>query len=578
MVSPRDGSHRSDGLALVLLFLGIASAVIVFLPAEGRLAVPAHAGLAVLLGQATFLLPLALVAASVTLLAHSSRPEAPLPGCRFVGAGLLVVAALPAEHLLSAAPGESLARAEAGGGTGVVGHWLASGLLAWLGQGLTAVVLASALLAGVLLAFDIRPASVLRHLASAARWCRRWGTPARGGQPAPPNGRPSRPARPVASWRLRTGPSPIASTPSSAADRPPVTTAPPVVAGGPVALDALCESAAWRGCPGRLRLGLGLDATGAPVVADLARMPHLLVAGGSQWRKRDCLNAIVASLAGHLGPDQLRLLLIDTGHDQALRRADLPHLLCSVVSDADGALNALEGVLHEMDRRYTLFTASGVRDIVGYGYSARAGGEPLPYLVVVVDDLADVIVAAGPNGNGEDALSRLAQFARATGIHLVVATATPRQDVITDRVRRDFPARLAFAVPSEADSRTILDQAGAERLVADDEALFLAGDATRPVRLRAALVSEGQLAARVDRRPAPGVRAATPDGEGSGPPVEHDDASDVVAHDEVYEQGAELAERVGRVSVVLLQRRLGIEAEAARRLRARLIADGVAEA
>lgn len=311
-------------------------------------------------------------------------------------------------------------------------------------------------------------------------------------------------------------------------------------------------------------------------MADLARMPHLLVAGGSQWRKRDCLNAIVASLAGQLGPDQLRLLLIDTGHAQALRRADLPHLLCPVVSDAGGALDALEGVLHEMDRRYTVFTASGVRDIVGYGHSARAGGEPLPYLVVVVDDLADVIVAAGPKG--QDALSRLAQLARATGIHLVVATATPRQDVITDRVRREFPARLAFAVPSEADSRTILDQAGAERLVAEDEALFLAGDATRPVRLRAALVSEGQLAARVDRRPAPGARAATPDGEDSGPPGEHDDASDEAADDEVYDQGAELAERVGRVSVVLLQRRLGIEAEAARRLRARLIADGVAEA
>jgi DNA segregation ATPase FtsK/SpoIIIE, S-DNA-T family len=240
---------------------------------------------------------------------------------------------------------------------------------------------------------------------------------------------------------------------------------------------------------GRLSIGFGKDITGRPIVADLGRMPHLLVAGATGAGKSVCLNVIIASLLATCTPDQLQLLLIDPKRVELIEYNGIPHLISDCICDPKLAAGALYELTKEMDMRYERFARAGVRKIEEF--NAENPGEHMPYIVVVIDELADLMLVAPTRV--ETSICRIAQLARATGIHLVVATQRPSVDVITGLIKANIPSRIAFAVSSQVDSRTILDMAGAERLLGRGDMLFLPIDAPKPIRVQGALVTPAEI-------------------------------------------------------------------------------------
>lgn len=282
-----------------------------------------------------------------------------------------------------------------------------------------------------------------------------------------------------------------------------------------VALREVLESREFRDCARQapLTVALGCDVAGRARAGDLAGFPHVLVAGATGAGKSAFLNALIAGLLTCATPDVLRLLLIDPKRVELALYADIPHLLAPVVTDPAEAVAALERALAEMDRRLRLFARHGVRHLEGYA-ALRAGGqtpelEPLPRIVIVIDELADLMQAAGDAV--ERAICRLAQLARATGIHLVVATQRPSVDVVTGLIKANIPTRVAFMVPSAVDSRTILDHGGAEHLLGRGDLLFLAADAPAPERLQGAWIADGEITdlARFWQRQASQIGAPT---------------------------------------------------------------------
>ncbi len=240
---------------------------------------------------------------------------------------------------------------------------------------------------------------------------------------------------------------------------------------------------------GKLSIGLGKDISGRPIIADLGRMPHLLVAGATGAGKSVCLNAILASLLSTSTPDQVQLLLIDPKRVELTSYNGVPHLIKDCITDAKLAAGALFELTKEMDVRYERFARAGVRKIEEYNH--QHPDERLPYIVVAIDELADLMLVAPTRV--ETSICRIAQLARATGIHLVVATQRPSVDVITGLIKANIPSRIAFAVSSQVDSRTILDMAGAERLLGRGDMLYLPIDAPKPVRVQGALVSGDEI-------------------------------------------------------------------------------------
>ncbi len=243
-----------------------------------------------------------------------------------------------------------------------------------------------------------------------------------------------------------------------------------------------------------LSMALGKDITGRPVFGDLGKMPHLLVAGATGAGKSVCLNCIIASLLVTATPDQLKLLMIDPKRVELTIYNGIPHLLNEVITDPGMAAGALASITREMDTRYTRFAKAGVRKIEEY--NAKFPDEKLPYIVVVIDELADLMLIAP--AKVEMLIMRLAQLARATGIHLVVATQRPSVDVITGLIKANIPSRIAFAVSSQVDSRTILDMGGAERLLGRGDMLYLPIDAPKPIRAQGALVTNLEIERLVD--------------------------------------------------------------------------------
>ncbi|MGH7748058.1 MAG: DNA translocase FtsK, partial [Candidatus Dormibacteria bacterium] len=235
-----------------------------------------------------------------------------------------------------------------------------------------------------------------------------------------------------------------------------------------VTLRDIVQSAAFAAVPSRLAVALGADVSGQPVVGDLARMPHLLIAGATGSGKSVCLNAVLAGFLLQATPAELRLILVDPKRVELSGFAGIPHLMHAVVVDADLAVEALHGVVTEMDRRYQLLAARGVRNLDGY--NALAGVERLPRVVVVIDELADLMMLAAEDV--EKHICRLSALARAVGIHLVVATQRPSVDVITGLIKANIPSRIAFAVSSGGDSRVVLDEMGAEKLVGRGDMLY----------------------------------------------------------------------------------------------------------
>jgi S-DNA-T family DNA segregation ATPase FtsK/SpoIIIE len=343
-----------------------------------------------------------------------------------------------------------------------------------------------------------------------------------------------------------------------------------------VALRDTIESENFRRIKSPLRFVLGQDVAGNPVAADLAAMPHLLIAGTTGSGKSVCVNSIICCLLLFNTPDELRLLMVDPKRVELTGYNGIPHLLAPVVVELERVVGALQWVTREMDQRYHKLAQAGARNINDYNARLAARGDKkLPHLVVIIDELADLMMLS-PDET-ERQITRLAQLARATGIHLVIATQRPSVDVVTGLIKANFPARVAFAVASGVDSRVILDQPGAERLLGRGDMLFQAPDAAAPVRLQGAFVSETEIQLLVTYwqslvgavEAAPMATGGTVDALPGGIPLKQMamwDEENAEELDPLYAEAVDLVRRQGRASISMLQRRLRIGYTRAARL------------
>lgn len=316
----------------------------------------------------------------------------------------------------------------------------------------------------------------------------------------------------------------------------------------------------------RLALALGKGVSGEPVVADLARMPHLLIAGATGAGKSVCINSIIACLLMHATPEEVRFVMIDPKRVELSAFAEIPHLALSrVIVDMDEVVGTLGAVIHEMDDRYKKFAALAVRNLEGYNRHPKVN-KPLPYWVVIIDELADLMMAAP--FEVEKQICRLAQLARATGIHLVVATQRPSVDVITGLIKANFPTRIAFAVTSQVDSRTILDSAGAEKLLGRGDMLYMPTDAMKPMRIQGVYVSDAEIERLVEFWTSERFRNLKPEVYDhlveEAKAVQESEAEP--ADDPMLERARALASEHTRISTSMLQRRLRIGYPRAARL------------
>ena len=260
-----------------------------------------------------------------------------------------------------------------------------------------------------------------------------------------------------------------------------------------VYLREILECPEFMDAASKISIALGKDIAGNPIIADLMKMPHLLIAGATGSGKSVCLNSIITSILYKATPNEVKFVMIDPKMVELIGYNGIPHLLSPVVTDPRKAAAALKWVVNEMETRYELFSSMGIRDIIRYNSQSENHRqcEPLPYIVVVIDELADLMMIAPIDV--EDAICRISQMARAAGIHLVVATQRPSVDVITGLIKANIPARIAFAVSSQIDSRTILDMNGAEKLLGKGDMLFVPIGASKPIRIQGALVTDNEV-------------------------------------------------------------------------------------
>jgi S-DNA-T family DNA segregation ATPase FtsK/SpoIIIE len=310
----------------------------------------------------------------------------------------------------------------------------------------------------------------------------------------------------------------------------------------------------------KLAFALGQDVAGQPFSADLAKMPHMLIAGATGSGKSVCVNAIIDSLLMNATPAEVKLILIDPKRVELAQYKGIPHLLTEVIVEPDKAVNALKWTVGTMESRYAEFAARGVRNIGGYNEALRAGEPRMPYIVVVIDELADLMMVSAYEV--ESTITRIAQLARATGIHLVVATQRPSVQVITGLIKANIPSRIAFAMTSGVDSRTILDTTGAEDLLGRGDMLYQPIDAPRAVRLQGVLVTDPEIEAvarhwRGQGGPQyrPEITAPKRDGKPGGRPGDDEEDDDA---DALLGQAVDIVRRSDKASASLLQRRLRI--------------------
>ncbi len=331
-----------------------------------------------------------------------------------------------------------------------------------------------------------------------------------------------------------------------------------------VALRDVMASGGFQKIHSLLRLGLGQDVSGRPVAADLVNMPHLLIAGTTGSGKSVCVNALVACLLLQNTPKELRLLMIDPKRVELTSYNGVPHLLVPVIVDLERVVPALQWISREMDRRYDKFSKEGVRNIADYNDRMRTvHQDTMPYIAVVIDELADLMMMA-PDET-ERVVTRLAQLARATGIHLIIATQRPSVDVVTGIIKANFPARIAFAVASSVDSRVIIDQPGAERLLGKGDMLYQAPDAAAPVRMQGSFVSERELGRIISywKQAELGTGQAETDAIPAGAPLQQAPLWEEITEaapeqDELFEEAVTVVRQMRRGSISLLQRRLRI--------------------
>jgi S-DNA-T family DNA segregation ATPase FtsK/SpoIIIE len=332
------------------------------------------------------------------------------------------------------------------------------------------------------------------------------------------------------------------------------------------------ESQEFMGSKSKLTLALGKDINGRIVTADLNGMPHLLIAGSTGAGKSVAINAMIMSILFKSTPDQVRLILVDPKRLELGNYEGVPHLFTPIITEPKLAANALRNAVREMERRLKLLAEKGVRNIDQYNklfdeeatrslFGEDSEDKPLPYIVIIIDELADLMML--DSGNVEESVTRLAQMARAVGIHLVLATQRPSVDVITGLIKANFPARISFRVATKVDSRTILDANGAEALLGKGDMLYLPSGSARVHRLHAPFVTEKEIAAVVEFWRAQGTAhyeekfLQAPKEEGSNRDSGGDDGEEL-ENDPLYNDGVRLVVEFGKASTSLLQRRLRI--------------------
>lgn len=339
-----------------------------------------------------------------------------------------------------------------------------------------------------------------------------------------------------------------------------------------VTLREVLQAEDYQNAKSNLALALGRDVAGEPVVVDLAKMPHLLIAGATGSGKSVCVNGIILSLIFSNSPATLRLILVDPKRVEFTMYDGIPHLLAPVIQEVDKTVNALRWAITEMERRFQLFSNHHFRNLAEYNAHPHPEEGLLPYIIIIIDELSDLMAQAAQEIEG--AIVRLSQMARATGIHLVVATQRPSVDVITGLIKANIPTRIAFAVASQIDSRTIIDQAGADKLLGNGDMLYQGSEFGRPKRIQGVYVKEKEIKSVTNFLK-----------EQSGPlynesiltyhPKGLATANEMVIDDELFEEAKRMVVSAGKASASLLQRRLRIGYARAARLIDMLEQDGI---
>ena len=318
----------------------------------------------------------------------------------------------------------------------------------------------------------------------------------------------------------------------------------------PVYLRDIIDQPSFIDANSPLTAALGLDITGKPIMTDIKKMPHGLIAGATGSGKSVCINTFIISLLYKARPEEVKLLLIDPKMVELSPYNGIPHLISPVITDVKAATQALKWAVDEMERRYELFAHSGVRDISKFNEKCEMQEQKLPYIVIIIDELADLMMMAP--ADVEEAIARIAQKARACGIHLLIATQRPSVDVITGLIKANVPTRIAFSVSSQIDSRTIIDISGAERLLGKGDMLFVANGTAKPVRIQGAFITDEEIEKVVDH-----VRT-------QGEPnylFEQEELikkSDLAENDELLYEACEYALEQGNISTSSLQRHFRI--------------------
>jgi len=339
-----------------------------------------------------------------------------------------------------------------------------------------------------------------------------------------------------------------------------------------VPLKKMIESDTMKENHSKLAVSLGLDVSGKAFTADIGRMPHVLIAGQTGSGKSVCINSFLGSILFRASPSEVKLILVDPKRVELTAYNGIPHLLTPVIVEPEKVISALRWLMAEMDRRYKLFAQAGARNIDSY--NEMSGFQALPYIILFIDELADIMLYSPVEV--EDAITRIAQMSRATGIHMVLATQRPSVDIITGLIKANIPCRIAFAVSSQVDSRVILDTQGAEKLLGKGDMLYLPPEQAKPIRIQGAFISDREISKVVNFLKNQGIKVQyteevtkmTKSGIAPVPGIDGD-------VDELFNQAVKEICQYERASASLLQRRLSIGYARAARLIDQLEAAGI---